>query len=194
MHVGISYLRWRGKGSRHSRRMRTRDFAYLARGPLRQIRNNQTSHRWTLPYWNPWIELGVSANCQNHRKSPFLTPYPCSLANDFENKLTRKCITTKMCQIWEQSILSFFSYRSHGICTASGGRLWYESLISPIPSFPFTTGNMMSIVYSCIFKSLVWLLMNIVIYTRPLHLEFAWIFDTPFASYTVYMHILFICR
>ena len=30
MHVGIAYLRWRGK---HSRRMRTRNFAYLARGP-----------------------------------------------------------------------------------------------------------------------------------------------------------------
>ena len=34
MHVGISCLRWRGKRSRHSRRMRTRKFAYLARGSL----------------------------------------------------------------------------------------------------------------------------------------------------------------
>ena len=33
MHVGIAYLRWRGNRSQHSRRMRTRDFAYLARGP-----------------------------------------------------------------------------------------------------------------------------------------------------------------
>ena len=33
MHVGIAYLRWRGKHSRHSQRMRTRNFAYLARGP-----------------------------------------------------------------------------------------------------------------------------------------------------------------
>ena len=33
MHVGIAYLRWRGKRSRHSRRMRTRSFTYLARGP-----------------------------------------------------------------------------------------------------------------------------------------------------------------
>ena len=33
MHVGIAYLRWRWKRSRHSRRMRTRNFAYLARGP-----------------------------------------------------------------------------------------------------------------------------------------------------------------
>ena len=33
MHVGIAYLRWQGKRSRHSRRMHTRNFAYLARGP-----------------------------------------------------------------------------------------------------------------------------------------------------------------
>ena len=33
MHGGIAYLRWRGKRSRHSRRMRIRNFAYLARGP-----------------------------------------------------------------------------------------------------------------------------------------------------------------
>ena len=34
MHVGIAYLRWRGKCSRHSRRMRTRKFTYLVRSPL----------------------------------------------------------------------------------------------------------------------------------------------------------------
>ena len=34
MHVGIAYLWWRGKRSRHSRRMRTRNLTYLARGPL----------------------------------------------------------------------------------------------------------------------------------------------------------------
>ena len=34
MHVGIAHLRWRGKRSRHSRRMRTRNFTYLARGLL----------------------------------------------------------------------------------------------------------------------------------------------------------------
>ena len=33
MHVGIAYMRWQGKRSRHSRRMRTRNFTYLARGP-----------------------------------------------------------------------------------------------------------------------------------------------------------------
>ena len=37
MHVGIAYLRWWGKRSRHSRRMRTRNFAYLARGPLASV-------------------------------------------------------------------------------------------------------------------------------------------------------------
>ena len=37
MHVGIAYLRWRGKRSRHSRRMRTRNLAYLARGPLASV-------------------------------------------------------------------------------------------------------------------------------------------------------------
>ena len=33
MYVGIAYPRWRGKRSRHSRRMRTINFVYLARGP-----------------------------------------------------------------------------------------------------------------------------------------------------------------
>ena len=37
MHVGIAYMRRRGKRSRHSRRMRTRNFAYLARGPWYQL-------------------------------------------------------------------------------------------------------------------------------------------------------------
>ena len=39
MHVGIAYLRWRGKRSRHSRRMRIRNFAYLARGPWVALRH-----------------------------------------------------------------------------------------------------------------------------------------------------------
>ena len=33
MHVGIAYPRWRGKRSQHSRRMRSRNFTYLVRGP-----------------------------------------------------------------------------------------------------------------------------------------------------------------
>ena len=36
MHVGIAYPRWRGKRSRHYRRMRTRNFTYLSRGPCAQ--------------------------------------------------------------------------------------------------------------------------------------------------------------
>ena len=39
MHVGIAYPRWRGKPSRHSRRMRTCNFTYLARGPYSLIPN-----------------------------------------------------------------------------------------------------------------------------------------------------------
>ena len=33
MHAGMAYPRWRGKRSRHSRRMRTHSFTYLTRGP-----------------------------------------------------------------------------------------------------------------------------------------------------------------
>ena len=40
MHIGIAYLRWRGKRSRHSRRMRTRNLTYLARGPWRNYKRN----------------------------------------------------------------------------------------------------------------------------------------------------------
>ena len=37
MHVGIAHLRWWGKRSRYPRRMRTRNFAYLARGPCGSV-------------------------------------------------------------------------------------------------------------------------------------------------------------
>ena len=36
MHVGIACLRWRGKRYLHSRRMRTRNFPYLARGTFKK--------------------------------------------------------------------------------------------------------------------------------------------------------------
>ena len=45
MHVGTAYLQWRGKLSRHSRRMRTRNFAYLARGPWAVV---ELGHRLSL--------------------------------------------------------------------------------------------------------------------------------------------------
>ena len=41
MHVGIANLGWRGKRSRHSQRMRTRDLTHLARGP------------WGIPLLSP---------------------------------------------------------------------------------------------------------------------------------------------
>ena len=44
MHVGIAYLRWRGNRSRHSRRMRTRNFTYLARGPC------NPGHNWCITF------------------------------------------------------------------------------------------------------------------------------------------------
>ena len=51
---GFLWSRWRGKRSRHSRRMRTRNFAYLARGPWMPF------SRYTGPLCgeftgNPWI-------------------------------------------------------------------------------------------------------------------------------------------
>ena len=45
MHVGIAYLRWRGKRSRHSRRMRIRNLAYLVRGLLRHV---------VITSWGSW--------------------------------------------------------------------------------------------------------------------------------------------
>ena len=40
MRVGIAYPLRRGKRSRHSRRMRTRNFTYLARGPWHNVNSN----------------------------------------------------------------------------------------------------------------------------------------------------------
>ena len=37
VYAGIAYPRWRGKRSRHSRRMRTRNFTYLERGPCKKL-------------------------------------------------------------------------------------------------------------------------------------------------------------
>ena len=57
MHVGIAYLQWRGKRSRHSRCMHTRNFVYLARGPCRHDVTlpisiyNITSLHQTILWW-----------------------------------------------------------------------------------------------------------------------------------------------
>ena len=48
MHVGIAHPRWRGKRSRHSRRMRTRNFAYLARGPCNVFHHHNKGQVHTL--------------------------------------------------------------------------------------------------------------------------------------------------
>ena len=53
MHVGIAYLRWRGKRSRHSRRMRTRNFAYLARGPWVHLKTGQLCRLWYFLWCYP---------------------------------------------------------------------------------------------------------------------------------------------
>ena len=104
------------------------------------------------------------------KRVTFLTPHLCPLANGFEYELTWKCITTKACQIWEQSIQPLFSSCSHNICTAKGGWHWYENGY-PLP--PFTARDVINTVYFCVFKSSFWLLMSNVIYTRPWHLEFS---------------------
>ena len=61
MHVGIAYMRRRGKRSRHSRRMRTRNFAYLARGPCqRKVSAVCGSQIWTV-----WHLAGISGKCRD---------------------------------------------------------------------------------------------------------------------------------
>ena len=58
MHVGIAYPRWRGKRSRHSRCMRTRNFTYLARGP------------WRNPYTYPRDSLYLSTGPRMQHTDP----------------------------------------------------------------------------------------------------------------------------
>ena len=63
----------------------------------------------------------------------FLTLWPWPLTYDLE-KLIRSGHYHYQCvyQIWEQSILWFFSYRVNTI--AGGGRLWRKTITSPDPS------------------------------------------------------------
>ena len=70
MHVGIACLWWRGKRSRHSRRMRTRKFAYLARGPW-----NKNSFHVTGPSWRESIETSMwrQSNEYNTRVPVFMS-------------------------------------------------------------------------------------------------------------------------
>ena len=59
MHVGIAYMRWRGKRSRHSRRMRTRKFAYLARGPYRNICSSRGNSELNRRYLGQRNDISV---------------------------------------------------------------------------------------------------------------------------------------
>ena len=62
MHVGIAHLRWRGKRSRHSRRMRTRNFTYLARGPW-----TKRQRVWDIRHLLEGISLaGQYSKCITH--------------------------------------------------------------------------------------------------------------------------------
>ena len=72
MHVGIAYLQWRGKRSRHSRRMRTRNFAYLARGQFMEIGTFTIPFRallGLLPLSKTDGSLYVDCPCSIHRSA-----------------------------------------------------------------------------------------------------------------------------
>ena len=90
MHVGIAYLRWRGKRSRHSRRMRTRNFAYLARGPWSQIIA-------CLPHGSSDNAYGYTNRIGNHSSVKCcLTTYP-SLDPDNSQPLDKTQLQTETC-------------------------------------------------------------------------------------------------
>ena len=68
MHGGIAYPRWRGKRSRHSRRTRTRNFTYLARGPLRRHDFTMaTSVRYERKHPKGWHCFNAGINSANQR-------------------------------------------------------------------------------------------------------------------------------
>ena len=90
MHVGIVNPRSRGNRSRHSRRMRTRNFTYLARGPWHFSSSGATlprpsghgrlfwlkieGHLDTLrTFWIRWLHL-VANNAVTHINIWFLPP------------------------------------------------------------------------------------------------------------------------
>ena len=97
MHVGIAYLRWRGKRSRHSRRMRTRKFAYLARGPCSTIKTLIESQDYcgmkigchladvvqmtiSQNWIDEWIGVALSDNWYgNHNHIKQIPQYTCDM-------------------------------------------------------------------------------------------------------------------
>ena len=70
MHVGIAYSRWCGKRSRHSRRMRTRNFTYMARDPwMSNYIAQETMDVLTHPCPNSFFMLVKGTLCNPMRKN-----------------------------------------------------------------------------------------------------------------------------
>ena len=92
MHVEIAYLRWRGKRSRHSRRMRTRNIAYLVRGPWAKLPWGKDS---TLSARN-----SMACHPDNHFGHTILEPYfPMSYRDMGKWQGIRILVQTMTCPI-----------------------------------------------------------------------------------------------
>ena len=72
MHVGIAYPRWRGKQSRHSRRMRIRKFTYLVRGPWQSTKHNAVMRKKSPPKGRILTTCTTSA-WRNVRKRKYIS-------------------------------------------------------------------------------------------------------------------------
>ena len=92
MHVGIAYLRWRGKRSRHSRRMRTCNFAYLVRGLWGNVPG--INHLWCSFVVVPWLNMFPtlyltinSLNCELYHVNIIVNVlcYHLKLTNVYDN-------------------------------------------------------------------------------------------------------------
>ena len=70
MHVGIAYPRWRGKCSRYSGCMRTRNFMYLARGPCQGVSTRNTTVGGELVL----LRFGGTRFAAGHRLMEQFTP------------------------------------------------------------------------------------------------------------------------
>ena len=66
MHVGIAYPRWRGKRSRHSRLMSTRNFTYFVKCPWQSFTliNVCTLFAYEIPYLLIWSGELQSVRCE----------------------------------------------------------------------------------------------------------------------------------
>ena len=69
-HVGIAHLQWRGKRSRHSRRMRTGNFAYLAwvlqDALLDKNGPEADSLHLLVTQMNRLVEIAIANNSKSH--------------------------------------------------------------------------------------------------------------------------------